>query len=110
MLGGLEQEKGSVAAAVGREGDLGSEEVQLRTLGVVERASFGQGGQPEGGGQGAGLAVGLGRGERPTRPPGRVDCQFGRPLHEGSRRREPAAGLGSPSGELQLGRHVFIGA
>ena len=110
VLGGFEQERGSVAAPVGREGDLGPEQVQLRSLEVVQRASLGHVGQAAGGVNSARLALGFGGDQRPARPPGRVDCQLGRPFHESSRRREPAAGLGSPSGELQVGRHVFVGA
>jgi hypothetical protein len=80
--GGVQEEWRRVAATPRDIGDLGSHQVDAGALELAERPGFGHGEQLEPGVQGTCLDLGLGRGQRPCRPLGRIGRQYRRSLQE----------------------------
>ena len=109
-LGGLEQQRGRVAAASHREGDLRAEEVHAGAVEFVERSGLRRGQQSEGRVGRAGVVRGLRRGQRALRAARRLGRQFGRALQEGGGRRQAPARLRPVGRALQLARDVFVAA
>ena len=77
-------------------------------LELVERAELGQREQVERGLGGAGLVLGLRRGERALGAPRGIDRQRRRALEEGGRGGQSAAGLGAVGRALELGGDVLV--
>ena len=105
-LGGLEQQRGRVAAASHREGDLRAEEVHAGAVEFVERSGLRRGQQSEGRVGRAGVVRGLRRGQRALRAARGLGRQFGRALQKGGGRRQaPArAAPGRPSAPARARR------
>ena len=86
-LGGLQQQRCSVAAAVQRERDLTAQQLHLGALELGQRSGFCDGNESECRVERAGLVLGLCRGQRTLSPPRRIGRQLGRPLEKCGRGR-----------------------
>ncbi len=107
--GGPQQQRRSVAAPAGDERELGPGEIDPGALERPERPGFRHDQQVDGRGERARVHLGLRRGQRPPRAPGRIRGQHGRALQERRGRGQPAARLRPPGRALKLGRHVLAG-
>ncbi len=109
-LGGLEQQRRSVATAAQRERDLTTQQVDLGALELVQRSGLCDRDKSERRVERAGLVLGLGRGERSPRPARRLGRQHGGTLQERGRCRQPSARLSAARRALELGRDVLVEA
>jgi hypothetical protein len=110
-LGRLEQQRGSVAAPARGERDLPAQQVHPGAGELIERPGtliLRRREQVQGVTEGAGLHVGLRRGQRALGTPRRVGGQRHRSLQERRGRGQPAAGLRPPGRTLQLRGYLLI--
>ena len=102
LAGGLQQERGSVAAALHGERDLRAQEMHARALEIIDAAGLRGGEQREGVVERPGLVLRLCRRQRPLRTPDRVRRQRRGALEEGGGGGQSAARLRAAGGSLQL--------
>ena len=110
LAGGVQQEPGSVAAALHGERDLRAQEIHARALEIIDAAGLRGGEERERVVERPSLVLGLRRRQRPLRTPDRVRRQGRGALEEGGGGGQPAARLGAAGGPLELGGDVLVGA
>ena len=93
LPGRLQQQRGRVAAAAGRERDLPAQQIGPGALKLVQRPGLGRGQQRQRRIERAGLILGLSSGQRPLRPPRRLERQRDGALKERGRRGQATACL-----------------
>ena len=107
--GGPEQQRGRVAAAVLRVGDLGPDHVHLGALELSQRPCLGGRQQPPGGFGSTREVLGLGRGQGTASLRRGVQAELDRAVQERRRGGEPASALGAGGRSLEFGRDLLVG-
>ena len=106
--GGLQEQRGSIAAMTRGEHDLPAQQVHPGALELIQRAGLRRGQQVQGLAERAGLHAGHRRGQDALGVPGRIGGQRHRTLQERGGRGQPAAGLRPPGRPLQLRSDLLI--
>ena len=107
-LGGLEQQRGSVAAARRGERDLRVQQLRSRALELVQRSRLRHREQPLRRVGRTGLVLALRGGKRAPRPARRVGRQLGSALVKRGPRRQAAPRPRAPGRALQLGGDLLV--
>ena len=105
---GFEQQRGSVATSSCRKRDLRPKEVHTRAAELVKRPGLGHRNQRERGFGGAGVVLGLGRGQRPLGPARGVEGQPHGLLQERGRSGHASPGLCTIGGTFQFGGNALV--
>ena len=106
--GGLQEQRGSIAAMTRGEHDLPAQQVHPGALELIQRAGLRRGQQVQGLAERAGLHAGHRRGQDALGETGRIGGQRHRTLQERGGRGQPAAGLRPPGRPLQLRSDLLI--
>ncbi len=109
-LGGLQQQRRRVAAAVQPERDLTVQQIDLRALELGQRSGLCDDNQSECGVERTGLVLGLGRGERPPSPARGLGRQRGGTVQKRGCCRQATPRLSAARRALQLRRDILVEA
>ncbi len=110
LAGGLQQEPGSVGAALRGERDLRAQEMHMRALEIIDAAGLRGGEEGEGVVERPGLVLRLCRRQRPLRTPDRVRRQRRGAIEERGSGGQAAARLRAAGGSLELAGDGLIRA